>query len=356
MANDIYGDFYNPTKLLSSGKAYLFSIGVRSSGKSTGWLIHLLKEYMKYGKQFIYMRRDKDELDNNAYKAFNNAHLIYNDYYKGKKGYPMIESIEYKAGTYIINGKVAGYAIPLSVQQKYKSLDFSNVYYAVYDEFLISKSGGHYLGGQENIYKEAEAVMSLFITVDRRIGQSFRNELKMIFIGNNETYMNPIFMRLNIDRYLNAETRFCNPKDTAWCLEQTTFVQALADAKLSNAYALSSDYSKQYAFEGGLFSEDFIGKPECRTAPLFSIAYNNNIFTVCDTEDHRNIFVTTKKATNVCTLALTGPDHKPDYRLVKEWRNNYYMLMLKEAIQSGRVLYENNKCKYAIETFYKYDK
>ena len=45
MAKDIYGDFYNPTKLISTGKPYLFSLGVRSSGKSTGWLIHLVKAF-----------------------------------------------------------------------------------------------------------------------------------------------------------------------------------------------------------------------------------------------------------------------------------------------------------------------
>ena len=61
MSKDIYGDFYNPTRLISTGKPYLFSIGVRSSGKSTGWLIHLLKEYMRYDKQFIYLRRDKED-------------------------------------------------------------------------------------------------------------------------------------------------------------------------------------------------------------------------------------------------------------------------------------------------------
>ena len=66
MSKDIYGEFYSPVKLISTNKPYLFSLGVRSSGKSTGWLIHLLREFMRDGKQFIYLRRDKEELDATA--------------------------------------------------------------------------------------------------------------------------------------------------------------------------------------------------------------------------------------------------------------------------------------------------
>ena len=352
---DIYGDFYNPTKLLSTHKPYLFSIGVRSAGKSTGFCIHLLKEYMKSGKQFIYMRRTKDELEANAHKAFNNAIWIYNDYYKGKKGYPKIESFEFKNNVYYINEKIAGFAIPLSLQSKYKSIDFSNVWYVLYDEFLISESGGTYLGGRENMFKECEAIMSLFITVDRRIGEAFRNELTMICIGNNETYQSPVFMRMGIDKFLTKETRFLNPKNEGWAVEQTFSVKALSEAKKSNAYLLSSDYTKSYAFEGGIFDEKFIGCPDGRLYPLFNIAYSGYTYGVYNTENY-DIYISTKECRDCPTLAATGKDHSPDYELIKQWHSNFYMTKLRDSIVKGKIWYENARCKYAIETFYGYDK
>lgn len=357
MANDIYGAFYNPTKLLSTGKPYLFSLGVRSSGKSTGWLIHLLKDYMKNKHQFIYLRRDKEELDSTAENAFTNALVIYNNYYKDNdRGYfEQIEEFVYKKNTYYINGEIAGYGMSLSTQQKAKSLPLSGVWWILYDEFLISKAGGHYLGGKDNIFKECEALMSLFITVDRGIDRPFRNELRCICIGNNESYMSPIFMRMGIDKYLTKESKFINPKDTGWAVEQTFDVGALKDSTKSNAYMLSSDYNKAYSFGGGIFEDKFIGKPTTQIYPMCNVKYNDIIYGLAQTADG-GMFVSMKEYNVPCTLALTGPDHAPNYRLAKDWRKSYFLTALRDAINSGNILYENQKCKYAIETFYAYDK
>lgn len=357
MSKDIYGDFYNPTRLISTGKPYLFSIGVRSSGKSTGWLIHLLKEYIRYGHQFIYLRRDKEELDATAENAFNNAIIIYNNYYKNNdRGFfEQIKTFEYKKQTYYLNGEVCGYGMSLSTQQKAKSLPLSNVWWILYDEFLISKAGGRYLGGKDNIYKECEALMSLFITVDRGIDKPFRNELRCICIGNNETYMSPIFMRMGIDKYLNKESKFINPKSEGWAVEQTYEVDALKDSKKSNAYLLSSDYNRAYSFGGGVFDNTFIGKPDCATFPLFNVKYNDFTYGIAQTENG-GIFVSMKPYNVTTTLALTGPDHAPNYQLAKEWRSSYFMVALRDAIRSGKILYETQKARFAIETFYAYDK
>ena len=355
MANDIYGDFYNPTRLLSTGKPYLFSIGVRSCGKSTGWCIHLLKDYMQNKHQFVYLRRTKDELDETAEKAFTNAIVLYNSYYNKRTGWKQIEQFEYKSGKYFINGELCGYGMSLSTQSKAKSLPLDGVFWVLYDEFLISKSGGQYLGGKDNPFKECEALMSLFITIDRGVDRPFRNELRVVCIGNNEKYMSPIFMRMGVDKYLTKETKFLNPKNSGWALEQTFAVKALEDAQKSNAYMLSSDYSKSYAFGGGIFDNTFIGKPECKLYPIFNVKYNDFVYGIAQTENGE-VFVS-NKAYNVRTnLALTGPDHAPNYQLVKAWHSSYYMTTLRDAINAGRILYESQRAKYAIETFFAYDK
>lgn len=355
MATDIYGDFYNPTKLLSTNKPYLFSIGVRSCGKSTGWCIHLLKEYMKNKRQFIYLRRDKDELEQTAEKAFTNAVILYNNYYQKRDGWKVIETFEYKKNTYFINGEIAGYGMSLSTQQKAKSLPLTDVWWILYDEFLISKAGGHYLGGKDNPFKECEALYSLFVTCDRGIDRPFRNELRCVMIGNNEKYMSPIFMRMGVDKFLTKESRFINPKNQGWALEQTFSVKALENSHESNAYMLSSDYGKAYTFGGGVFDNTFIGKPECKLYPLCNVKYNDFTYGVALTDDG-GVFISNKEYNVKTNLALTGPDHAPNYQLVKTWHNSYYMCTMRDAINAGKVLYESQKAKYAIETFFAYDK
>lgn len=355
MANDIYGDFYNPTKLISTNKPYLFSIGVRSCGKSTGWCIHLLKEYMSKGHQFIYLRRDKDELDQTAEKAFTNAIVLYNNYYSKRDGWHAIEKFEYKHGMYYINEKLCGYGMSLSTQQKAKSLPLNDVWWILYDEFLVSKAGGRYLGGKDNPFKECEALMSLFITVDRGVDRPFRNELRCVMIGNNEKYMSPIFMRMGVDKLLTKETKFLNPKNTGYALEQTFSVKALEESHLSNAYLLSSEYNRAYSFGGGVFDSTFIGRPDCKIYPMFNVKYNDFIYGVAQTEKG-DIFIANKGFNVDTNLALTGPDHAPNYKLVKQWRSSYYMCCMRDAINEGRIIYESQKAKYAIETFFAYDK
>lgn len=353
MSKDIYGEFYNPTRILSTGKPYLVSIGVRSAGKSTGFLIHLLKEWMFKGRQFIYIRRTKDELDETAPNAFNNAVSIFNKYY-GKKGKGKIKSIDYRSHTYYINDKIAGYAIPLSLQNKFKSLPFEEVWWMFYDEALISKQGGRYLGGANNPFMEAEALMSLFVTVDRGIGQAFRNELTCIIVGNNEVYTSPIFMRLDIDKMLKRETKFLNPKNKPWAVEQTFEVGALSEAKKSNAYALSSDYNRAYAFDGGIFSQEFLGEPSGKKHPIYNVVYEGFKMGVYYCGDENLIYVSNKPAVGkqFIDYALTMEDHTPNYNLAKEWRNNTMLRMLRDAYVNGSVRFANARCRYCVDTFF----
>lgn len=351
--NDIWGNFYSPMHMWSTGKPYMFSLGVRSCGKSTGWLILALKLFVEKKQQFIYIRRTKDELDATAAHAFDNAIQIYNDYYKDKR--PPIRNFEMKGNEYFLNGKTAGYAIPLSLQHKFKSLPFSHVFLMLYDEFLVSEAGGRYLGTKDNPYAEAEAIMSLFISVDRGIGKAFRNECRVIFIGNNERYSSPVFMRMGIDKYLTKESKFVNPKREKWAVEQTFEVKALDEAKMSNAYALSSEYSKQYAFEGGLTENTFIGRTDKAVRPMFNCIYRNTKFGVgAELGGERRLIVRSKAYKDVPEYALTMDDHRPNYALVTEWRSNDGLQLMRTCINSGKVLYDTLKARFCFETFFAY--
>lgn len=353
---NIWDPFYNPTHVMSTGKPYVFSIGVRSAGKSTGFLIFLLKEFIEKGRQFIYVRRTDKELAKTAEHAFDNAVTIYNRYYNGKRN--PIDKFEYTAGKYYLDGELAGYAIPLNLQNEFKSLPFGDVFYIVYDEFLVSdETGGRYLGSKDNPFKEVEAIMSLYISVDRGIDRAYRNEVRVIFIGNNKKYTSPIFMRMNIDRYLSRESKFINPKNTAWVVEQTLTVSALDDSKNSNAYKLSTDFNKAYSFEGGLFDDPFIGRTDRRVNPMCNLKYKGSTFGVgVEQGGPGRLVIRSKKYAKCVELALTMDDHSPNYALAVDWRLSGLMVQIRDAITSGRVLYDTQRARYAVETFFSFIK
>ena len=346
----IYGDFYSPMKALSYHRPYIFSIGVRSIGKSTGWMIFLVLEAVKKGNHFIYMRRTENELRETAPTAIQNAVAIINRYYKE----PLIKNWEYKNGKYYINDELVGYAIPLSLEAKHKSIDYSDVWYIVYDEFLVRS--GKYLGNKDTPYYEMDCVESLFQTVDRGIDRAWRNETTMIFIGNNSTYYNPVFIRLGIDKYLNTETHYCAPKDVLWVVEQSLpqHIDAIKDYQTSNAYQLAGQRTKQYAFQGGLDDKVFVEKAKGRTNPLFNVKYKGDIFGIYIDEGDMKMYVSTREIKDgVYTFALTASDHSPQYKLMK---TNYPQIqLLKDFYYKGDIKFENGKCKFAINQYFMFD-
>ena len=354
MKKDIYGDFYSPTKAISYHRPYIISLGTRSIGKSTGWMIHCIQDFLKNGHMFVYMRRTLDELKSTAPSAMNNAISIINHY----KGTSVIESHEYKQYTYRINGKVCGYAVPLSLEQKFKSVaDYGEVYWIIYDEFL--PRNGRYLGGKDNPFFEVECIESFFQTVDRKENEAFSNRTSLICIGNNMTYYNPLILSLGADKYLTTDTKYLAPNNTKkeqkYVIEQTLDVEATKNKEESNSFILATDKTRRYAFEGGVDSNVFVGKPSGKLSPLFNMVYKQETFGVYLSKETYVIWVSKKPCISDTTLALTASDHSINYMLINSWHDSYYMTLLREAYNSGNILFENGKCRFMINQFFMYD-
>lgn len=349
--NGIYGDHYSPMKALSYKRNFIVSMGTRSIGKSTGWTIWALLEFINKGKQFIYVRRTKDELDATAPSAMDNAVDIVNQYYN------MHIEMFYKGGKYFIKkGKRAiqcGWAIALSMEYKYKSVNLSSVEAIIYDEFI--PRNGRYLGGKGNPYFEKQCLDSLMQTADRGIGKAFRNEVIVICIGNNMTFYNPIILDLGADKYLGFEVKYLHPKNAYWLVEQTLDVEATKNKSDSNVFKMADERTRQYAFYGGVDDNKFIGKPKGRLQPLINFKYKNAFYAIYLSNETYQIYVENKENKTVKTLALTMDDHSVNYLLVDTWRDNPVLKMIKDRYNRGEVLFANGKCKYMMNTIYSYD-
>lgn len=351
---DIYGKFYNPTKLLSYGRVLNFSIGSRSIGKSTGFALFLLREWLENGRQFIYTRRDKDELQKTCVNYFDNAVEILRSY-----GYK-INEVLYSGGEYLVDGQTAGYAIPLNLQQKYKSSNYSKVWYILYDEFLITPgSATRYIGGRTNASAEVEAMTSLFQTVDRGVGRSFRNETRIIFVGNAGKFFNPFFINYGIDRYLRPTTKYLAPKGEMYVLEQTSETEATKEIKESNGYKISTEKTRAYAYDNkfaDLIGSDFIeAHPVGRHLPMFNFVYDGKTYGVYQYPDAGFIYVSEKSCDGRAILSLTTADHRPNYLMMRNWHGHPGTQLLKEMYDRGDVRFMTNKCKMIVDFYLSYD-
>ena len=128
---------YNDLSKVLSYNAFLnFIIGERGVGKTYPSTKFTGKQFIKKGYEFVYVRRYKTELSKSMsgfYDALNkNIALGKEEDLKGHTFYT-------KGNKMYIDDKVAGYGMTLTTAQDYKSSNFPNVKYIIFDEFIIDK-------------------------------------------------------------------------------------------------------------------------------------------------------------------------------------------------------------------------
>ncbi|MBO5854296.1 MAG: phage DNA encapsidation protein, partial [Bacteroidales bacterium] len=129
--------YFNLDKLYShNGWIIAMIIGERGVGKSFASKRHVMNRFLKYGEQFIYLRRYKTELDTSLATFFDDLR---------DKGYFVdhdLEVVKSKMLTkFLCDGKVCGYAVPLSTSNILKSTSFPKVATIIYDEYMLDNSG-----------------------------------------------------------------------------------------------------------------------------------------------------------------------------------------------------------------------
>ena len=348
----IYGKFYSPEHLLSYGKHFMVSVGSRSIGKSTGWAIFLLKNFIKNKQQFIYIRRTEDELMLTCRSFFNNAVEIL----KEDKNSGLVD-FKYDNRKYFIktddnpDWQYCGYCIPLSLCDKYKSNAEGVFWYCIYDEFISRE--GKYNGSKNNILTEWNSILSLYQTFDRCKGKAYRNELKMVFLGNAYSFYNPIMLGLGITDYVRVDSKMISPKDAEWVFENTSQVEATAEYEKSVAYKVSDEASRLANFSNITWdNHSFCEKIKDPVKPLYNLSYNSSTYGVYWCEDRGCIYICNKK--NLAqTMALTPKNQdRISYTLVARYSDCDAMKFLREAYRNGDIIFENYKIKYDIANYF----
>ena len=190
-------EFYDYNRIKSYNALVNFILSPRGNGKTYGAKRFVIKRFLKYGEQFIYVRRYKTE--------FKKLKLFFDDI---RNEFPGVK-FEVKGKTFFINEKVGGYAIALSTSQTEKSTAYPNVTSIIFDEFIIDKSYIKYLPN------EVEIFLDLFETVAR-----FRENVRAYFLANKVTLVNPYFKYF--DCIPKKENRFSTFKDGEIVVEQFT--------------------------------------------------------------------------------------------------------------------------------------
>lgn len=310
--------YYDPNKMLSFNRILNFIIGARGIGKSYSMKKHPIKRFLKYGEQIIYVRRYKGELTKIG-NYFNDVMKEFPDH-----------KFEIKGRKMFIDGKLFGWAIPLSMWQSEKSNAYPNVATIIFDEFIREKDNSGY------IPNEVEALLNLMDTVFRD-----RDNVRCICLSNAVSVVNPYFLYFglvpNIKKRFNAYNDILieipDSKDFSDERRKTKFGSLIdgtdyGDMSLDNEFVNDSSVfiekrSKESRFQ---FSVIFKGM-------TIGIWYDVEAGVMFASHDHdpstKNVF------------ALSKEDLTENVLLMSSYKQNYYLNKMVIAFKKGALRFDN---------------
>lgn len=179
--------YYSFNRIRSYNGTFNFIVGGRGLGKTFGAKEESIKKFIKFGEQFIYLRRYYDELIDSKQTFFSDVqHSFPQHDFRVQGNVAQIaskESADDKKRTWL----TMGYFLALSKAQSTKSVSFHDVTTIIYDEFIIEK------GLQQYLPAEATAFVNFYSTVDR-----YQDKTKVFFLANSVSIMNPYFLEYDI--------------------------------------------------------------------------------------------------------------------------------------------------------------
>lgn len=322
--------WYNRQEILSHNKLISFILSNRGAGKTFTFKDWCIKDFIKNGNQFIWVRRYETELKSKMVNAF------FDDI---RELYPNVE-LTVKNNVPMINGKQAGYFVPLSTSMKLKSVPFPHVNKIIFDEFIIDKSSFRY------IQNEPELLLDLLETVDRK-----RDKTRLILLGNRISLVNPYFLYYKISPKLDK--RFTTWKDGTHreqiiieLFKDADFIKEKYDTRMGKLVK-GTKYG-DYAIENDSLRDNntFIEAKTSTSMFMLYIKYNDNIYGFWVDFNKGLIYVNTQyDSYSYQGYCLQRDDHEPNILLIKSLANCKPIQRIVFAFQNGLIRFENVSVK-----------
>ena len=338
------GKYWNIKQYLPYQRCFNLINSERSIGKTYTTQGFFLERAIQKGEEFVYIVRTQDERNDGIFeKAFQKVvEKEFPDYeFKFTKNecFLVIEDEEHDV-TY---DKSLGYCIALSEATKKKKINYPNVKWLMFDEYIVDeKEKSAYVNG----WNEPDLLLKIYHTIDRE-----RDFVVCFLLANNITFYNPYHMHpaFNIPHV---------EKDKLWKNENVLFHWVSASLQLKQEKAKckflrmieKTEYG-MYASAGEYVNDNnnFIMERTPGARYIFTIEYGGERYGVYQDSKVGLAFVDSK-VDPTCRLvyALTVGDHNENTLLTRN-RNNNLLMWLGTNFKRGNVRFTSMPVKVRAE-------
>ena len=326
--------WYDKGQLLSYKMFFNMVIGNRGGGKTYGFKTWAIDDFLKTGRQFVWLRRYGTEIELMRKSFFEDIAQKYPAHkfeIKGNK----------KAGKFYVDNKLMGFYFALSTSAIAKSSSYPIVDKIIFDEFLI----------MGNTYKYLSEEVVLLLEFIETIFRNRENDPKAIqprgvyLAGNNITIANPYFLYFNIKPF---KQRFYIDKVKGLLVEQYSNKSFIETKKQSHIGKLTAGTAyAEYAIENKSYldNDKFIAKKPSNASFNCAIDYKGKTYGFWLDYKNGNMYVNMQYDPDSYNhFSLTKEDHSINTFLIKNI-NNTYLRNVVWLFRAGCMYFENQQIK-----------
>ncbi len=320
--------YYNYSKILSYNAPLNILIGERGVGKTFGAIKFCIKQFLKNKSQFVYLRRYKTELSSALSSFFDEI-----------KNLDEFKNVDFsvKNNNFYINGELAGYGMTLTQAQNMKSKNFANVFYLIFDEFIIEEGQKKYY-----LHNEVFIFLNLLETIFRL------RKMKVFLLGNaGNITSNPYFLFFDLHLPYNSDIitfkngmillQFMKNEEYRKIKAKSDIGKLISNTIVEDYIILNKDIN---------INNNFIGKKSKSAKFSFAFKYNGSIFGVWIDNINGLLFISSDYIKNTPYIfACTLDDFSENTLLFNNIKNYTFWKTLINAFQIGAIRYENQKIK-----------
>jgi hypothetical protein len=313
-------------------------LGDRGCGKSFNAKVTVLRNFLKTGEQFIYLRRYKTELDSALATFWDD--LQANGYFEDNE---LKVKKSKMLTTFTCDGEVCGYAVPLSTGNILKSTAFPKVKFIIFDEFILDVSSGTY----KYMKNEPQMLLDIMETVFRL------REGKVLMLGNFINFFGcPYVAYFDLDLPYNTDFRtFKDGAIVVNCIRNPEYQNAKSKTRFGKL--IEGTVYGDYAIGNKSLRENtaFIGKRPSNSKFYAWLILNGNNFGVWSGIDGYLYISDKYDPSSVRRYACDFDDHT-EQTIFLNMRENFYLKYCLKAYKQGWLKFENVKCKSVTQSLF----